>query len=177
MWSWNGRASSTLSLEILPKMRQMRRSPVSRRRNRSSMPSGVRTLWCFAPLSEIDLDQKVKVHHLWEKSLTVLLLLKCVVNLSNWQKSALGVTILCVQQHEIRHFTIILAFISCRQTIKYVNGGSVATLNFESRQTWHIYNDYNDCVHCVPNHIYDQINNRLGTMADAGIFSGSSISL
>ena len=67
---------------------------------------------------------------LCEKSLTVLLL-KCVVNLSNWQKRAWGVTILCVQPHEIRHFTIILIFISCLQRMKHVNGGSHATLNYE----------------------------------------------
>ena len=55
-----------------------------------------------------------------KEALTVLLV-KCVVNPSSWQKIAWGVTILCVQQHETWHFTIIHTFISCLQTIQHVN--------------------------------------------------------
>ena len=67
MWLWNERASSTLSLEMPARRRQRRRTPVSRRRNKSSMPSGVRT----TPLKicQIDLDQKEEVHHLCARNL------------------------------------------------------------------------------------------------------------
>ena len=98
---------------------------------------------------------------LCEKSLTVLLL-KCVVNLSNWQKKGLG----------SHHFVCATAWNPAFYNYSHIYFMSAKNETCE----WRLTRNIKLWIKAPLSHIYDQtkcLNNRLGTMADAKIFSGN----